>query len=189
MKAFVGAVVLTLVVGFAQQAQAVNLVANGDFGTGDFTGWTQSGNAGFTFVDGSNVANLGPFGSDGSLTQGISTAAGHSYTFSFTLANTVSASLGSPNDFSASAGAFSPLTLTNSSAFSTSLYSFVFTATGPTTTIGFAFRNDSGFWKLDDVSVTANATTTPIPPALLLFVTTLGGLGVVGYRRRGATTG
>ena len=38
-----------LLIAFACHASA-NLVTNGGFETGDFTGWTQSGNTGFTSV-------------------------------------------------------------------------------------------------------------------------------------------
>lgn len=34
-------------------------------------------------------------------------------------------------------------------------------------------------------TLTADTAAAPIPPALLMFVTALGGLGFVGYRRRG----
>jgi PEP-CTERM motif len=64
-----------------------NLVANCGFETGDFTGWTQSGNLGFTGVtggayafSGSFGAYLGPVGSDGYLTQ---TIWGNSFSFQF----------------------------------------------------------------------------------------------------------
>ena len=64
---------------FAQdacQSVAGNLVANCGFETGDFTGWTLSGNTGFTGLTGAPYNNsgsfgafLGPVGSDGFLTQ------------------------------------------------------------------------------------------------------------------------
>jgi hypothetical protein len=65
---------------------AGNLVANSGFQTGDFTGWTQSGKLGFTFVttnptyvwSGTYGAQLGPVGSDGFLTQRIW---GNTYTY------------------------------------------------------------------------------------------------------------
>jgi hypothetical protein len=65
---------------------AANLVVNGGFETGDFTGWTQSGNTDWTFenegshVEGAHGAMLGPLGSDGYLTQMIF---GNSLSFQF----------------------------------------------------------------------------------------------------------
>jgi hypothetical protein len=43
------------------------------------------------------------------------------------------------------------------------------------------FSTSTGF-QLDNVNV--NVAATPIPPALLMFMTALGGLGFVGYRRQ-----
>ncbi len=66
---------------------AGNLVTNCGFETGNFSGWTQSGNLGFTGVTGGQYANsgnygayLGPVGSDGYLTQFIW---GNTWTFAF----------------------------------------------------------------------------------------------------------
>jgi hypothetical protein len=61
------------------QTVSGNLIVNCGFETGDFTGWTQSGNLGFTGVttnptyvfSGSWGAQLGPVGSDGFLTQTV----------------------------------------------------------------------------------------------------------------------
>jgi hypothetical protein len=43
-----------------------------------------------------------------------------------------------------------------------------------------------GAFRADGLSVTTTAVT-PIPPAILLFMTALGGIGLLGYRRRGAS--
>jgi hypothetical protein len=85
---------LTLMIGGPASAQ--NLVANPGFETGDFTGWTQGGNTGATFVtagpfdgflphSGNFFAALGPVGSDGTLSQDLATTPGHSYTFKLVL--------------------------------------------------------------------------------------------------------
>ena len=81
-----------------------NLIVNCGFETGDFTGWTQSGNTGFTSVTGSfgriapNSGNfpacMGPVGSDGLLSQTFGTQAGATYQISFYEANLG----GSPRD-------------------------------------------------------------------------------------------
>ena len=67
-----------LVTAFALPAQA-NLLVNGSFETGDFTGWTLTGNTGFTGVqgnfggvdpeDGNFQSFWGPVGSDGFMSQ------------------------------------------------------------------------------------------------------------------------
>ena len=70
-----------------------NIVNNGGFEAGDFTGWTQSGNTGFTGVD-SFAANSGNFGaffgpveSLGYISQTLNTVAGMTYELSFFLRN------------------------------------------------------------------------------------------------------
>ena len=79
----------------APKTFAQNLLANGSFETGDFTGWTTGGNFEDTEVvsgafyqytgaqDGSFYAVLGPVGSDATLSQTFSDTVGGHYTFSF----------------------------------------------------------------------------------------------------------
>ena len=76
-----------------------NLVTNGSFETGDYTGWTWGGNYGpssshgvQTFINtgaesGKFAAGLGSVGSDGTLSQNVQTTAGQHYAVSFWLAN------------------------------------------------------------------------------------------------------
>jgi len=70
----------------ATGAQAQNLVTNGDFATGDFSGFTLFGNTGYTFVN-SNIAYFGAIGSSGGISQMLTTVAGTPYLFSFDLGN------------------------------------------------------------------------------------------------------
>src|SRR5204862_6160179 len=78
------------------------LVANPGFETGTFSGWTQSGDTGFTTVatimphTGAFAAHLGPL-TEGFLTQTLTTVPGQNYHVSFWLA----LDDGTPNDFSA----------------------------------------------------------------------------------------
>src|SRR5581483_9024216 len=91
-------------------AQATNIVANGGFETGDFTGWTQTGNTSFDGVQcpgpgpavaaGNCSAFFGPVGSNGGITQNLSTVAGNAYQVDFD----VLFDGGTPSFFSATFG-------------------------------------------------------------------------------------
>lgn len=185
-------VVVALAVAFtvtAPKTFAQNLVSNGSFETGDFTGWTTGGNFEDTFVetgafyqysgaqDGSFYAALGPVGSDGTLSQTISDTAGGHYTFSFWFASVGD----NPSDFSASWDGTQLLSLTNPNTGSTwSEYTFSVTGTG-SDTLQFAFADNPGYMALDNVSVSQSGGTgtTPEPSSLLLMgsgVLALGGM-------------
>jgi hypothetical protein len=174
-------------IGDNNSSGSINLVSNGGFETGDFTGWTQGGNTGFTSVSGSSVhsgsfaADLGPVGSDGTLSQNIVTTPGQQYVLSFWLESDGS----TPNDFSASVGGTTVFSVTDDPAHGYVQHSFTFTATGASTQIQFAFRNDNGFLNLDDVSVAGVvpavlpglvvANATPGTPLNVAFVNSTSG--------------
>jgi hypothetical protein len=179
-KTLLGAV---MVLGLASVTANASLVANGSFETGNFSGWTQGGNTGFTSVSNSVAAVhsgtygglLGPSGSVGTLTQSIATTVGQQYSVSFWLNN-----LGAgTNSFSASFGS-TLLSLSNKSAFTYTLYTFLVQATTSTTNLVFTFRQDPNYWSLDDVNVQA----VPIPAALPLLAAGLGGIGLMARHRK-----
>ncbi len=189
-------VVVALAVAFTVNAPktfAQNLVSNGSFETGDFTGWTTGGNFEDTFVvsgafgaysgaqDGNFYAVLGPVGSDGTLSQTLSDTAGAHYTFSFWFASVGD----NPSDFSASWDGTQLLSLTNPDTGSSyTEYSYSVTGTG-SDTIQFAFRDDPGYMALDNVSVTANTGTgtTPEPSSFILMGSGILALGGMIRRR------
>ena len=80
--------VLTVLIFLAVPAllSATSLVTNGDFETGNFSGWTHSGFANLIcspgFAESGNCA-VDLDGDDGVLSQVITTVAGDSYTFDF----------------------------------------------------------------------------------------------------------
>jgi hypothetical protein len=134
----------------AGNAAASNIVTNGSFETGDFSGWTQSVNTGSVFVgwsgtfgrscqDGLYCAFLGPVGSDETLSQTVSDVPGTDYTFSFWLG----AVGDDPSDFSASWDAGTPLLSVTDPIIGSlwTQYSYTVTGTG-SDTIQFAFRDD-----------------------------------------------
>ena len=168
----VAGVVSTLIAASA----SAELVVNGNFETGDFSGWTQWGDTGFSGVNDPyfdpGVAFFGPVNGFGGIYQDIATVVGEQYTFSFDL----SMQDGTPNSFFANFGGLEVMSYTNSGGFGWTHYSFDVIASDATSQIKFGFYDYPAFMFLDNVSVTA----TPAPGALAL----LGAAGLVGSRRR-----
>ncbi|MFT3986514.1 hypothetical protein [Aestuariivirga sp.] len=182
------AMLFALLFGMTGLARA-NLVTNGGFESGSFSGWTLTGDTSYTTVNSGSNAYAGTYyGSFGStsgqayLSQTIVTTIGASYTVSFRLAN-VGNILGttSPNSFSASFGS-SLVSMTNSKAFGYTLYTYLVTATAATTTLQFSFYNVPGYYRLDAVNVDVVAAV-PLPGSLPLLSAGLIGLCYIGRRR------
>jgi len=159
---------------------APNLLVNGSFETGDFTGWTQSGNGGFTSVqfgsaqDGDFAVSAGPVGSDGLLSQTFTDTPGDILVVSGWLQGAGS----SPSDFNMSFNGTTFITVNPVPSQGYTQYSFTVTATGSDTfTVG--FRNDPSFDQFDNFSVTA----TPEPASLALLGAGIAGLGLIGRRK------
>ena len=173
-------------IGFAAPAQAVELVTNGGFETGNFSGWTLGGNTGFTSVgtgtphSGTYAADLGPIGSQGTLSQSLATIAGHSYNISFWLQHDG----GTPNNFQAFFdGAPILLDLNNAGAFT--YFNFTFSAVGSAPSLlEFRYQQDPAYWHLDDVSVTGDRAPVPEPATWAMMLLGFGGIGLAMRRRR-----
>ncbi len=194
--ALAGAIATLVSVAGGAQA-ATNLLSNGSFETGDFTGWTQSGNTGATDVevsgfdglgseDGTYFAALGPVGSDGLLSQTFSDVAGQNYLASFYVASDGD----TPNDFGVTGpGSFSLATMNDLPKSGYIYYSGSFVGSG-SDTITFNFRNDPGYLALDNVSVTSLTSAAPEPTTWAMMLVGFGGLGAAmrGRRRQALAT-
>jgi protein with PEP-CTERM/exosortase system signal len=166
-----------LALGIAQPAKA-NLIVNGGFETGDFDGWTQTDNTGFTFVNGER--HSGKFaawfgaGSLGGILQSFATTTGATYRFDFWLRNT-----GSPSQAQVFWNGLEILALSDPGDFGYKHYQFTEKAIGASTEIKFLFENTPSWYRLDDVSVSG------VPDAGSTFsLFTLASLGIAALRRK-----
>jgi hypothetical protein len=176
---------------FASVGVHANLVTNGGFETGDFTGWSLFGAGAFDGVDGafpqsgSFAAFFGePLVAPSGISQTLATTAGKFYTISFWLANEADV-LGTriPNSFAFNwNGGAAELTLSNvlgPTAYTH--YSFTLLATSALTDLRFTFASDPAFWDFDTVSVDV-VNAAPEPGSLALVV--LGGGMIAAFKRR-----
>lgn len=173
--------------GVQNRATAANLLVNPGFETGDFTGWTQSGNGIFTSVQSSDPyphtgqfgAAFGPTGTSGFISQTLATVSGQSYDLSYWLSN-----LGSPpNSFEALWNGNTVLMLTDQTEFGYTLYTAVVQATSASSTVSFGFRHDPSFWAFDDASVEAQSTGTVPDAGSSIVMLGVALLGLAGIRR------
>jgi hypothetical protein len=176
----------------ATPGSAAQLIQNGGFETGNFQYWTLSGNTGFTGVDaidantGSFGAFAGAIGSTGTISQYVHTITGHVYHVSFDLANDSTPAGSQVNSFLATFGGSVINSGTNFPAASYATLSPIaanFIAAGNYTLVSFTFRNDPGFFSLDNVSVLGDAGPVPEPSTWLMLLSGFALTGVLLRRR------
>ncbi|HEY1717245.1 MAG TPA: hypothetical protein VGH42_03000 [Verrucomicrobiae bacterium] len=161
----------------ASSALGQQLVQNGDFESGGFSDWIQSGNTNSTLIatnssyahSGIYGAQLGPVSSLGFISQTLSTTPGQT--------NFLSLWLDSPdgrvtNEFQVFWNGTNIFDQVNIGAIGWTNLQFAVVSTGANTVLQFGFRDDPSYLGLDDISVT-NVAGAPIPIAYTF--TTLAG--------------
>ena len=176
---------------FARPASAGSVV-NGDFETGNFTGWTQSGDTSFTGVgnaatlaglggsvhSGTFAAYFGPGGGSrglGFITQTLATTPGTDYTLDFWLAHPFT-DPGSGVEWLVRVGGNTLLDSHDTPNFDYREFTFTFTATSASTDLQFGFAEPGAHFFLDDVSV-----NVPEPGSCILLG--VGAAMLFGYSR------
>jgi hypothetical protein len=191
MKATIIVAAFVAVFSFSPAISAQNLVTNGGFETGDFSGWEQFGDTNFTTVytqgedlgggdtfpvaDGTFSAAFGPGGGLGGITQTIDTVPGGDYSVSFKLAN---ADVTANNQFLFSFDDGFQIETDTLPSFGFKIISLPVKASGLTADVSFFFQNPSSYFLLDDVVV------TPVPESATWIMLLAGFITVGSIMRR-----
>jgi hypothetical protein len=189
----------------AAPATAQNIVQNGSFSTGNFSGWTTHNctigcgfgswtvgaaptNPGTTPPTGSKAAETGCNTADcndpvngATFSQTLATVAGQTYTMSFYY-DAGGAGLGTTElEVMWNGAPVTGGTIVNAPASTWSQRTFTVTAAGTSTLLEFTGQQDPAVLYLTGISVTPNAPATPIPSTLPLFITGLAGLALCWF--------
>lgn len=167
-----------------------NLVTNGGFETGNFTGWNVTlAGSGSNLSVVNNFPHTGIFyarfgatsGLPDTISQSLATVAGASYAIDYWLRNSGSG----PNqfDFNWDGGAVEQ-SLVNAAPFGYTQFSYSLVATSALTTISFASSHGPSFFRLDDVNVEFVSGPIAVPEPTSLALVGLAGLIVFSVRRR-----
>ena len=184
-------------IGVAFSTKAANIVTNPGFETGDFTGWTLSGtdsstsdNGIYYGVDSQDAhsgafgAYFGPVGGILDLTQTLTTVPGTTYAVTFWLSESPDTPAPYVNSFVASLGGITLASLSNTNGADYTEYTATATVSSATSILGFGFRDDTGFFSLDDISVSPGTSVVTPEPATSMFVMSALALLVTVRRKK-----
>jgi hypothetical protein len=195
LKSIFGAASLAALIAFNAPAHAATeYLTNGGFESGDFSGWTPSGDQSFNIVldgsvfpypylsqpaaQGTFYALVGPIGADAGLSQTFSDTAGQTLTVS----GYVSSDGSTPADVSFLFNGVALLSLDPLLEQPWTLYSFNVLATG-SDTFEVRFRNDNSFSALDGFSVSSPVSAVPEPGTWVLLMAGFAALAFAGRMR------
>jgi hypothetical protein len=167
---------------------SAELVVNGGFETGNFSGWTGGFPDNFVAAGDTALVHSGQFGvgfgavgSLSDLSQTLTTIPGQTYTISFWLnSNGVP-----PDEVKLSWGGVTIFDQSNIPANGWTEYSFLESAVSSSTLIDFGLRQDSSYSGLDDISVNA-VSAVPEPSTWAMLLLGFAGVALLRARRMSA---
>lgn len=163
---------------------AADVVVNGGFETGDFTGWTGGFPDNFVASGNPFFIHSGTYGvafgatSLSYLSQTLTTTAGTNYDVSFWLNSN-----GPDNQVTLSWGGNSIFNQSNIAADGWTKYSFTETATSSSTLLSFGLEQISRYSGLDDISVTPTSAV-PEPSTWAMMLLGFGGIYFLANGRK-----
>jgi hypothetical protein len=182
MKRFSAAAVIA----FASFSAQASIIVNGDFQTGNFTGWTKSGNTSLSDIVANSITSnhtsvwrSGATGSLAYISQNVVTVTGATYSFGFDVHNIAT----SNSIFEAYFDNVLVAGFTNVQHNWTHFQFDNLIASSDLTMIKFGARNDPNFTRLDNVNMDLVQLPAEVPePGSIAML--LAGLGLLAASRR-----